>query len=961
LRNAYLNDAIHMKREHIFGSCMLAVLLGLGRATAQEPFPDSRNVSAAYRVQPGFRIELVASEPDVMAPVAMAFDETGRLFVAERPAETPESGRIRMLQDTEGTGTFKVRAIYLDGVPHLSALVPYDGGIFVAAGSQIAYVKDSQKDGRVDLNRVVFSGFSSAATDSPGTEPAVHSLVWGPDNRIHGGTFGQGGLVSSVSTALQLSLGNNDFSFDPRSLTILAEAGPSQSGLAFDLWGRKFVSDLRRPLRLAVYHPRYWERNPYFLPPPSVVDIIRPPHLVYRAFLGETNALWVTDARTARGRAGDLRQAWMPSAQGLVLYHGTAFPAEFYGNAFIADPDNHLIHRVVLRESGMVPLATRAQGEDSSEFLVGRSPQFRPANLAVGPEGALYIADYTDGSRGRIFRVSPSGFQRPKPTDWVKASALNLAAALASSNEWHRSTAMRLIYTRAEPAVVPLLSNMVFQAAAPVARLSALRTLGSLGALTEPPLLRALNDPDPRVRETALVLAESDRFSAKPSRALLQRLNAMRTDPVLQVRYQLALTLSAFSETGRNETLESLLRRDPGNALVEAAVLGSLQPSAAPTFTRLARDPSFRNSPAGQRFLARLTAMLGVRGDLEEALQTLNALSLLQAPPEQAMNWLYQFGAGLQRTRSSLGLIDAQATNRAVYPTLTVAALDQSIGTVPRVAAIHAVGVSPYTFAEIGDWLLLILNPTEVPAIQSAALETLRRFNDPGVAIGIIERWSLLAPMLRSQAGVVLASHNDWIGHLLNAIQAGRINPADLAPATINFLRTHSDAPISQRAVRLFGTAPVQRPQVLQAFAPALKLDGVLARGRELFAARCAACHNPLQPVSIGGNLASAVAAGKRELLRDIIEPHREIPLGKQTVVLETRAGENLIGIVERESLETIYLRQVDGNEIIIPRNNIASVRPQAWSLMPEGLEMGLNPQGMADLLEYLSTPPIPR
>lgn len=936
---------------------------GIG-GTAPSDIPEATDIAAAFMGRPGFRVELVAADPDLMAPVALAFDERGRLFVAERPVNQPQQGRVSVLEDPDSSGVFRVRVVYAEGVSFPSALACYDGGVFVGAGSEVLYFKDTQGDGRADVKRVVFSGFSPAATNSPGTAPVIHTLAWGPDGRIHGGTLMGGGRVSTAASTMGAPLGKNDFSFDPRTLALSTEAGPSLSGFAFDLWGRKFVTGVAQPLGVAVFWPRYWERNPYFPPPPATKDIAGAVRQVYRHPAGETNVAWVSGPPKppVEGEAtNQLAAAWIRAPRGLLIYNGPAFPAAFQGNAFMTDPENHVVFRVLLRERGGVIVAERAADEAGAEFLVARTPEFRPVALAQGPEGELYVADYADGVRGRVFRVVPNSLKRGKRVDWAKASALDLVAGCTSTNAWHRFTATRLLVTRPQPAAVPFLSNVVFQAGSPLARATGLRMMANLEALTEPALLRGLSDSDARVREQAVALAEDARFAERPSALLLKRLNALAADASANVRYQLALSAGAYPRNNRNALLEVLLRRDLGDAWVEAAVLSSLEAPAAATFGRLGSDPAFRNLETGQSFLARQAAMLGVRGDLEEAVQTLNALTGLKAPPLPAATWLYQFGAGLQRTRSALALVDPQATNRAAYPALTVTALEERVATPVRAAAIRAVGVSPFMFTDVGDWLLMLLNPKEVPAIHHAVLEALQYYPDPVVGAGIVARWSLIAPGARAQAGILLTRRAEWSLTLLSAIQAGRIHAGELSPATVHFLRAHPDAVISQRAVQVLGTTVVERPQVLAAFKTALELDGVAARGRETFTARCGACHDPRLPSAVGGPLLGAPGVGKERLLADILEPHRTIAAWRQTVVLETRAGEMLVGVLQDESATAVSLRLPNGREEIYPQGNISQVIRQSWSLMPEGLELGLTPQDVADLLAYLASTPSAR
>ncbi len=226
------------------------------------------NPPAGVRVKPGFRLELVAAEPLVSSPVAMAFDESGRLFVAERPDDTGRSGtnapvgRIRLLEETEGDGAYHTSIVYADNLPWVSAVACYGGGVFVVAGPDLIYLKDSRTNGMADVRRVVFTGFGSSNTVDAQSLP--NNLNWGMDNRIHGASAGVPALVpgSSAPGAALASLTGADFSFDPRTVTIRAEAGPAQSGLSFDNWGRKFTCDFMRPLRTPRYEPRYLARNP---------------------------------------------------------------------------------------------------------------------------------------------------------------------------------------------------------------------------------------------------------------------------------------------------------------------------------------------------------------------------------------------------------------------------------------------------------------------------------------------------------------------------------------------------------------------------------------------------------------------------------------------------------------------------------------------------------------------------
>src|SRR5262249_49982540 len=147
-----------------------------------------------------------------------------------------------------------------------SALACYGGGVFVAAGPDIHYLRDTHGDGVADIKEMVFSGFGPAA-GKPSGEALLNSFAWGLDNRIHGGAAGLGGTITApkASGAPKVELGRSDFSFDPRALTLWPEVGSAKTGLSFDNRGRKFITDYAYLLGMPMYELRYTLRNPFFL------------------------------------------------------------------------------------------------------------------------------------------------------------------------------------------------------------------------------------------------------------------------------------------------------------------------------------------------------------------------------------------------------------------------------------------------------------------------------------------------------------------------------------------------------------------------------------------------------------------------------------------------------------------------------------------------------------------------
>ena len=203
-------------------------------------------------------------------------------------------------------------------------------------------------------------------------------------------------------------------------------------------------------------------------------------------------------------------------------------------------------------------------------------------------------------------------------------------------------------------------------------------------------------------------------------------------------------------------------------------------------------------------------------------------------------------------------------------------------------------------------------------------------------------------------------TETDRVAAVLAALESGTVGSAGLSSAQVNFLRTHRNPAIRQRALQLFGPVPRQRPEAVQRFKPALGLKGVPARGREIFIARCAACHQRNGATqAIGPDLASVRVYGREKVLSAVLEPNAEVRHDYLTYVVETAQGEPLIGLLRDENPTTITLQGSKGRPLVVPRDNIQYLQAQPWSLMPEGLEAGLTPQNMADLLEYVITVPL--
>jgi putative membrane-bound dehydrogenase-like protein len=930
-------------------------------ARSAEP-AETRDPLAMFQVEKGFRIELVAGDTLVTAPVAMAFDENGRLFVAEMPdpSESPATsttrGRIRLLEDSQGTGRFDRAIDFADDLSRPSALACYGGGVFVASTPQILYLRTGAGPQRPDLHRVVLSGFGG--TNASPSQPLLHSFNWGLDNRIHLGTAGLEGMIAPPAARpdMLFAMAGHDCSFEPRTFALEAEAGPSQSGLSFDSRGRKFLCDFTHPLRQAMYKPRYRARNLFFAAPPELLESACPSTAIFRFSDSPKPA---NEKQPSTG-ANPLVSEWLKSARGCVVYRGSAFPTNYFENVFVADPEVRVIHRFVLRENGLETVAERAPGEQNTEFLISKDPAFRPVQIINGPDGALYVADHrTGGENGRIYRIVPVTFQQPKPPRLGSAVTRDLVAALAHPDGWYRDTAARLLFEQRDPAAEGFLTNVLCRAKLPQARLQALHALDGLGALKEGHVLQGLRDPDERVREHAVALAEKIAGLGPVSQDLSTQLGAMVVDPSIHVRYQLAFTLGEFFQRGRADALAALIKRDLLNPWIRAAVFSSLNDGAADFLARLARDAWFRNDPYGRQFLQLVAVMIGTRGRLDDVTQMLGFARQTALDPLTAYTLLASLGEGLHRTQSSLALVDPQLRLEPFYLTASSAAANEATPLPLRLEAIRLLGVSPNAYTNAGDWLLTLLAPPEPPAVRFAALAAVGRLEPARVAADLLQRWPSFTPALRGEAVGILLSRSDRVSAVMSALESGKMSVSDLSSIQINFLRTYHDPEISRRAVRLLGPLPLPQPAKVAAAQPALRLKGAAARGQGIYLARCAVCHRlGTEGQSFGPDLAGARAKGKEYLLRAIVEPNRLVAPEYAACVAETKEGENLVGIKSEQNGATLTLRQPNSAAAVWPLANIQSMQTQPWSLMPVGLEEGLSFQEIADLLDYIMVTP---
>jgi len=980
-------------RKFILPLLLLSSFL-LTTSAAPHPIADSSN----SQLHPDLQISLFAREPDVLDPVAVTFDERGRVFVVEMrdypyglgPDLRP-GGTIRLLEDLDADGRSDRSIVFAENLSFPTSIAPWNGGLIVSAPPEVIFLKDTDGDNRADLREVLLKGFNREATDSN-----LSGLRWGLDNRLHANNGGNGGNITSTRRPGEpVSLRGLDFSFDPSTGDLTTTHQTSGGfGLAFDDWGRSFASHNVNHLQQRIIPARYLARFPG-LPPIDTTQSISDHGAMARIF----------PISIAQTRPNHPEQAGYFSSSGGVGYAGwSGLPGDLSGSIFIFDVVGNLVHRDILKSNGPILTASRAPGEQTHEFFASRDNSFRPVGVELGPDGALYLLDMqrdviehpdyipermrtnlnirAGDDRGRIYRLTPRSGLPDARRDFSSASTSNLISELSHPNQTHRVTAQRLLVERHDSAAVEPLRRLATDGREPLGRLHALWTLRGLNALDEPIVARALADPHPGIRENALLLAETFTSDA---RVLPTRVLALAEDPDPRVRFQAALTLGEFNLPSVPAALRTILLADHASRWTRLAVLSSLRSGADQLLISLLPDQRLdpvvlrelsdlaaaRDGASGVRNVlrslttpglgepARLAALEGLRAGLSRNRDAAESALLLSPTLDQLeLNASSALQNQVWKTRRALGLPDSPAQTAALNQAVTL--LSTTAGNLDqRLAAIHLLALAGPSTAE--PVLLSLLQGTQPAAIQSAALTVLEKYDTPPLAGELLQRWNSLAPALRPAVINLILRRNSFHPYLLAAVERGAIKPGELnldLEQRRRLLR-HSTDDVKSRAAKIWGDEEYSnRKPVLDQWLARLPTTGDPLRGRVQFEKTCIPCHTSGKlGFEVGPDLTSVAHRSVEDLLYNILDPNMAIDPGYVTYRCDTAAGESEVGILKSESADAITLLQASGKQVTIPRRDITLLESTGLSLMPEGLEAGLTPADLRDLIAFLQSP----
>ncbi len=944
-------------------------------------YPDPKSPEEAlksFRTKPGFTVDLAASEPQIVDPVAIDFGTDGKLWVLEM-RDYPSGmdgnfkvpgGRVKILEDRNHDGKFEKSTVFLDQLSFPTGLMQWRKGVLICAAPDIFYAEDTDGDGKADVVKKLFTGFATH-----NFQARVNSLRWGLDNWVYGSGGLFGGKIHSEITGKDIECSGRDFRFNPDTGELESSSGVSQQGRVRDDFGNWFGCNNSVLLLHFPLPEKYLRRNLHVTSPePSLaLGSDADPNLLFPA----SRTLERFNVPNSANRT--------TSACGVETYRDELLGKDFYGNSFIGEPVHNLVHRYDVKSSGITFVAHRPADETKSEFLASTDNWFRPVETRTGPDGALWVVDMyrfviehpkwipaerlakldvrAGEDKGRIFRVYPKDTKlRPVP-DLTKMKTAPLVLAMETSNGTERDLVHRELFQRGDRAAIDPLIKLMGAAKNPAVKIQALSALDGLKALNAEVVVAALRDASADVREHAIRLSEP--FLRSGNSTVGEAVLALAGDAAVRVQFQVALSLGEWDDARAGRALGGLLKSHAADPWFRAAILSSA--SHVP----------------GEILPAVLALPLEAAGR-DEAISALVATAVASENTAVFDSTLVAIAPRKDRPLTSWQLAALASLQEALHrKNLSVANFESSKDAEVRAAAL-AIGESMNTADEIAQnekaslpdrqaairllsWshtekqlraLIVLSTQVENLRLQKSAQDVLRLQRNPKVPELLMAGWTNYPVSVRSGILEILLSRDEGIEKVFDAVDQGLIQPAQVPVGHRQLLLKHAHKKIRDRAVVLFPQNQ-DRAKVVAKFSDVSKLLGNPDKGAAVFARACASCHAFRgQGVGVGPDLMALGDKSPQDFLVAILDPSSVVEPRFVQYNIDTKDGRSISGVVQAETASSVTLVQGGGVREKILRSDIQQLRASGLSLMPEGLEEGASAQDFADLIAYLKARP---
>ena len=951
----------------------------------------------------GFRASLVAAEPLIVNPISIDWDSAGRMWVAETPgypmktefSKIPAHDTISVMVDEDGDGLMDGKRVFAQGLDLVTSFVHHLDGVIALAAPNIFRLRDTDGDGAADAHEVLYTGFGYGDTHA-----VMSNARWGADGWIYATQGYSGNASNDVRNVGPKGerhfgrIGNGIFRFKPDGSAIEVV-----SSYGSNTWGLDFTPDNELFFTMANgAHLRH---------------VVVPERALARARLPRTES-WVDvpDHDRVFPLAVHEEEAYrqidfiggFTAASGSAIYDGGAWPEEFSGEHFVAEPTVNLVHADRLGRKGATFTASKTQEQ---EFLASADLWFRPVHMRVGPDGAMYVLDFynqavvhndtrgpehgptnaavrpdRDQAHGRIWRVTHAAAKEVAGASLASSTVAQRVAALESPNGWRRGSALRLLCESKSPEAAAPLRGLVSAAKSSSARTAALWALARRGELDPAQLSLALLDVDALVRRNAALIAGEFGQAQTQRGRLLSRL--IDEDPRVRLAALQALGSAVLEPADRSAIARLYATSDERWTRSLALSVAAADPLAS---IRAARE--VQDSAAVSEFQVELAGVIARGNDAQQAGDLVILLAEAAASPttraslerlsrdrksESVPNSSPQLRAALARLIGSADLEVAGVALKfasrwdqsgelrgevaALGDRLEREAADGAASPQRRVSCLRSMFAMPDRRASALAISALLLTPSSSPETQLAVIDELGRSGDDAAAAVLAANFKTLSPPAREQAFLQIVRRPKWVEPLLVEVETGRIVPNDLGPLRLSQLKNHGDADVAKRAravlLKIQGPQNQKTEELIAQILPIVESPGDAAKGKLLFAQNCGTCHTYKgEGAHIGPDLTGMGAHGVRALLPVILDPNAAVEAAYLEYLCETTDDRLLSGILVRDTPQGILLRATTG-DTEVPRDEIVSLKSTGRSPMPVGLE-SIGPEGLRDVLAYLT------
>ncbi len=957
-----------------------ASLWGIAQQEAMEAAYLTPDEAAAEMTLPeGYEVTAWAGEPMLTQPMAFAWDDRGRLWVAEnRDYESRQTGfsasgdsRIVVLEDTDRDGKADVRTVFIEGIAFPAALAVGFGGVFIGAPPHLLFVRDRDQDDKADLKEVEVLLTGWGVRDRHET---INSLHWGPDGWLYGlEGFATASKIRKPQPGMGMYRGGDPF---PESLLdsegvdidggvwryhptkqrfeVVAHGFSNPWGIDYDAHGQLFISACVIPHLFHVIPGGIYQRqggqhfNPYIYE--DIGHIVDHRH------------------RSAHG--------------GARIYQSDAFPQREHGRLFMANIHEHAVLSDVLQAQGSGFVARH--GDD---FMMANNAQWVGFSMEIGPEGGLYVLDWHDADicgsdvhdkdTGRIFRIVPT---ESMAEDWEgryddlrTLSDAALAKLQQSASDWHARRARVILQHRAtqreiDPDALGLLYELFASAPATTVRLKAMWSLHVVGQLTSENLLEATRDSEEYVRAWAIQLLLED---GDPSAEVSVRLVSMaRRDRSPVVRKYLGAALQRIDVSTRRPLAAALVSRGEDahdhnipvllwtgiEGIAELDPAGALEIADGSQVPLVTQSIARRLVDADEMDLL-VHALLPMRKERVPLLQGMLAGLEGRRDVSQPNGWA-TVAASLARDRHAASLVE-QVTQRfsdaeaaqAMLATLLQAESDLDA----RRVALQQLALNQRD--QLREALPRLLDDSD---LRLDAIRAVAAFDHPPLGEQLLSTYEELNAQEKTEAIQALAARPRYGWMLTAAIRSGQIPRADVAPHVARQLRRVVGSgfvevwgPIDQRA----GDKDALDARYRELLTPQAVSQANAGEGRRVFATACGACHQMYgEGGLVGPDLTGSNRTNLDYVLSNVLSPGEEIQDDYRMVIVTMRDGRTHIGSIASQTERLVTMRLVGQPAVVLTRSDIQSLEESNMSLMPEGLFEPLSDQDVLNLVAYLRT-----